>query len=175
VVVQGHEAGGHVRGTTPLLPLLEEVRTRVDLPLVAAGGIGSGAQVAAALRAGADAVRIGTRLVATLEADAHPAYVEALVDADARDTVLTEAFAMGWPAAPHRVLRHCVGASDADAARRSPLPPTRGFAGDVASAALYAGTSVEHVTTIAPASAVIDELVRDAARALATEEVERHR
>ena len=167
VVVQGREAGGHVRGTSPLLPLLRSVRAQVELPLVAAGGLGSGAEVAAALRAGADAVRIGTRFVATLEADAHPAYVDALVRADASGTVLTETFARGWPAAPHRVLRACVAASDVDPALRSPAPPTRAFTGDVASAALYAGESVAGVTTIASAATVIDDLVRDAGAAMA--------
>ena len=166
VVVQGREAGGHVRGTVGLLPLLQAVRARLDLPLVAAGGIGSGAAVAAALGAGADAVRIGTRFVATPESDAHAAYVDALRAASAHDTVLTEAFAHGWPAAPHRVLRSCV-ASDVDPALRSPVPPTRTFTGDVASAALYAGESVTDVTTIEPASTVIDELVRDASAVMA--------
>jgi NAD(P)H-dependent flavin oxidoreductase YrpB (nitropropane dioxygenase family) len=165
VVVQGREAGGHVRGTVELLPLLRAVRTRLDLPLVASGGIGSGAAVAAALGAGADAVRIGTRLVATLESDAHPAYVDALIAASARDTVITEAFAQGWPDAPHRVLRSCV-ASDVDPALRSPSPPTRTSTGDVASAALYAGESVTDVTTIKSAATVIDELVRDAGAAM---------
>ena len=105
IVVQGREAGGHVRGQTSLLPFVEAVRARIDRPIVAAGGIGSGRAMAAAFRAGADAVRIGTRLVATTEADVHPAYADALVDASNDDTVLTETFAMGWPKAPHRVLR----------------------------------------------------------------------
>ena len=166
VVVQGHEAGGHVRGHEPLLPLLEQVRARVGVPIVAAGGIGSGAAMAAALRAGADGVRIGTRLVATAEADVHPAYAGALIEAGRGDTVLCESFAMGWPGAPHRVLRSCVDASGDDPALRSPLPPNRAFAGDVASAALYAGTSVGDVTAVQPAADVVRELVDGAAEAL---------
>ena len=86
----------------------------------------------AALRAGADAVRIGTRLVATTEADVHPAYADALVDASNDDTILTETFAMGWPKAPHRVLRSCVEASADDPSSRSPVLPSRTFIGDVA-------------------------------------------
>ncbi|HEV2311171.1 MAG TPA: nitronate monooxygenase, partial [Acidimicrobiia bacterium] len=58
IVVQGLEAGGHVRGTVALLPLLEEVRGVVNVPVVAAGGIGSGRTMAAALLAGADGVRV---------------------------------------------------------------------------------------------------------------------
>lgn len=160
LVVQGREAGGHVRGTTPLPALLAAVRALVGRPLVAAGGIGSGRAAAAAMAAGADAVRVGTRLVATPEADVHPGYARALVDATADDTVVTETFALGWPAAPHRVLRSCVDASDAEPSSRSPVPPTRDFSGDVASAALYAGTSVGDVRSIEPAGEVIAELAR---------------
>lgn len=162
VIVQGIEAGGHVRGTTPLLPLVEEVRGATSVPLVAAGGIGSGEAMAEALLAGADAVRVGTRFVATTEADVHPAYRDALVAAGAGDTVLTEAFSMGWPHAPHRVLRQCVDASTLEPAMRSALPPTRAFDGEVSSAALYAGVSVGAVTGVLPAAAVVRELVSEA-------------
>lgn len=162
VIAQGVEAGGHVRGTVPLLVLLEQVRVAVDVPVVAAGGIGSGRAMADALLAGADAVRIGTRFVATTEADTHPAYCDALVAAGADDTVLTQAFSMGWPGAPHRVLRACVDASVLDPERRSPMPPTRAFGGDVASAALYAGTSVAAVTGVVSAREVVRELVSEA-------------
>jgi nitronate monooxygenase len=166
VVVQGEEAGGHVRGRRPLHDLLPEVRAAVSVPVVAAGGIGSGRAVAAALQAGADAVRIGTRLVATVEADVHPDYADALVRSSAADTVVTETFTMGWPGAPHRVLRTCVRASSDDPTTRSPLPPTRSFSGPVAAAALYAGESVTDVTEVVPAATVIRELIRDAVDAL---------
>jgi NAD(P)H-dependent flavin oxidoreductase YrpB (nitropropane dioxygenase family) len=165
LVVQGREAGGHVRGNEPLLTLLPRVRDTVEVPLVAAGGIGSAATMVAALRAGSDAVRVGTRFVATVEADTHPGYLDALIASHGDDTVLTEAFSMGWPHAPHRVLRHCVEAAVLDPTSRSPLPPTRDFAGDVASAALYAGESVGDVTAVVPAAHVVRELV-DGADAL---------
>lgn len=127
IVVQGREAGGHVRGTTPLGTLLRDVRNATQIPLVAAGGIGSGAAMAAALLGGADAVRVGTRFVATVEADVHHDYAAALVAAGADDTILTEAFSLGWPNAPHRVLRRCVDTSDLEPTQRSPSPPTRDF------------------------------------------------
>jgi nitronate monooxygenase len=169
VVVQGVEAGGHVRGSTPLLELLDVVRPLVDVPIVAAGGIGSGRAIVDALLAGADAVRIGTRLLATHEADVHPRYAEALVQARGEDTVLTDAFSMGWPDAPHRVLRSAAEAAAAEPATRSPLPPTRTFAGPVEAAALYAGTSVTCVRAIAPAADVVGELVAEAAAILTAE------
>src|SRR5439155_481781 len=80
-------------------------------PVVAAGGIGSGRAMAASLAAGAAAVRVGTRFVAATEAEAHPAYLEKLIAAEAKDTVLTETFSAGWNA-PHRVLRSSVEAAE---------------------------------------------------------------
>ena len=162
VVVQGIEAGGHVRGDTPLLPFLEAIRPMTELPLVAAGGIGSGAALARALDAGADAARIGTLLLVAAEADVHPDYAAALIQATAGDTVVTETFAMGWPSAPHRALRSCVEASGAAPVTRSPLPPGRDFIGEVAAAALYAGTSVEHVNEVDNAAAILGRLLAEA-------------
>src|SRR2546426_6339400 len=90
IVAQGTEAGGHVRGKTGLLALLGEVLESVHPPAVPARGIGAGRARAAALAAGAAAVRVGTRFVAATEAEAHPAYLKKLIAAEARDTVLTE-------------------------------------------------------------------------------------
>src|SRR5712692_5741500 len=112
IVAQGTEAGGHVRGKIGLLALLSEVLPSVKVPVVAAGGIGTGRAMAAALAAGASAVRVGTRFVAAEEAGTHPAYVDKLIAAEAKDTILTEAFSANWPNAPHRVLRSCVEAVD---------------------------------------------------------------
>lgn len=108
IVVQGVEAGGHVRGGQPLDELLGAIRAVTTIPLVAAGGIGTGARATELLDAGADAVRIGTRFLATDEADVHPNYARALIAATADDTVVTETFALAWPNAPHRVLRSSV-------------------------------------------------------------------
>ncbi len=63
VVAQGIEGGGHIRGRVGLLALLGEVLEEVDVPVVAAGGIGTGRAMAAALAAGVSAVRVGTRFV----------------------------------------------------------------------------------------------------------------
>lgn len=166
VIVQGIEAGGHIRGQMPLLPLLERLRPMTELPLVAAGGIGSGAALARAMAVGADAVRIGTVLLAAAEADVHPRYMAALAAASADDTVITETFAMGWPEAPHRVLRSCVDASGAAPATRSPLPPGRAFIGDVGAAALYAGTSAGDVHEVQTAAAIVGRLLAEASAQL---------
>jgi len=103
VIVQGVEAGGHVRGTTPALQLLEEVRAALpaDYPLLLAGGIAGRDDVRAALKAGADAAVAGTRFLLSEESRAHALYKGRLLDADT--TILTELFGAGWPA-PHRVV-----------------------------------------------------------------------
>src|SRR5438445_4865519 len=86
------------------------------MPVVAAGGIGTARGLAAVLAAGASAARIGTRFVATLESGAHPSYQQALVTADAADTVVTEAYSVWWSDEvdrAHRVLRSAVEAAKA--------------------------------------------------------------
>jgi len=180
VVAQGVEAGGHVRGEIALLPLLDGVLDAVDAntPVVAAGGIGTARAMAAALAAGADAARVGTRFVAAAEADAHPEYQQALIDADAHDTVLTTAFSVMWPDAPHRVLKTCVDeaeAFDGDTVgelsmgeMKMPLPrfavpcPGRTTTGTIKAMALYAGQSVGAVTKIETAADIVRELAEGA-------------
>src|SRR4051794_1509957 len=93
VTVQGVEAGGHVRGSTPLLRLLPEVLGAVDVPVLAAGGITDARSFAEVVAAGAAGARIGTRFVATVESGAHPAYKQAVVDAVGDCTIITDAFA----------------------------------------------------------------------------------
>jgi NAD(P)H-dependent flavin oxidoreductase YrpB (nitropropane dioxygenase family) len=182
VIAQGVEAGGHVRGQTGLLPLLDEVLEAVDVPVVAAGGVGTERGMAAALAAGADAVRVGTRFLAAEEADVHPAYVEALVEAKPEDTVLTEAFSTMWPNAPHRVLRSCVEAAEGlddefvgevdHAGERTPVPrlsppsPGRTATGRIDAMALYAGQSVGAVQRLQPAEAIVRDLAEGAERLL---------
>jgi nitronate monooxygenase len=102
VIAQGVEAGGHVRGTTPLLELLEAVRSAVRLPVLAAGGIVDAEGVREALDAGAAAAVVGTRFLLSEESRAHPGYTQRCLDAD--ETVLIDLFGLGWPGARHRVI-----------------------------------------------------------------------
>jgi NAD(P)H-dependent flavin oxidoreductase YrpB (nitropropane dioxygenase family) len=103
VVLQGVEAGGHVRGTIPALELLERVRAALPpgYPLLLAGGIAGRGDVERALEAGASAAVAGTRFLLSEESRAHPEYRRRLLDAE--ETILTELFGFGWPA-PHRVV-----------------------------------------------------------------------
>jgi nitronate monooxygenase len=104
VIVQGVEAGGHVRGTTPALELLAQARAALPdgYPLLLAGGIADAADVRRALDAGAEAAVLGTRFVMSEESGARLAYKQRLMES--RETVLTELFGLAWPAAPHRVI-----------------------------------------------------------------------
>jgi NAD(P)H-dependent flavin oxidoreductase YrpB (nitropropane dioxygenase family) len=171
VVAQGVEAGGHVRGTTPRMELLDAVLARVSIPVVSAGGIASPEDVAATIAAGAAAVRVGTAFVATTESDAHPVYVQALLDARAGDeTVLTSAFEVGWPDAPHRVLASSVAAAAAfegdvvgesrgqPVPRFSALPPSRDTTGAINAMALYAGKGVGSVDEVRSAAQLVAHL-----------------
>jgi len=103
VIAQGVEAGGHVRGTTPAAELLERSRAALgpDYPVLSAGGVTGSAEVRDRLDAGADGIVSGTRFLMSEESGAHPDYTERLVEA--RETLLTELFGLGWPA-PHRVV-----------------------------------------------------------------------
>jgi nitronate monooxygenase/enoyl-[acyl-carrier protein] reductase II len=197
VMVQGVEAGGHVRGTESLLTLLPAaVDALGPLPVVAAGGVGDGRGVAAALALGAQAVSMGTRFLASDEAMVEPAYKERIVHAGAADTVYTSLFDLGWPDAPHRVLRNRayteweaagappsgqrpgegvivasapLGGMTLDVPRYAVVAPVTGFRGDMDYVALYAGQSCELVHDIKPAAAIVRELAHDAAAALRRE------
>ena len=196
VIAQGIEAGGHVRGTSSIWELLPAMAEALEpTPVLASGGIGDGAGVARALTRGAQGVSLGTRFVASDEANAHPAYKARIVAATAEDTVYTEdLYDVGWPGAPHRSLRNRTFA-EWDAAGRpapgerpgegtsiglrrypwsdstpwlrySPGMATATFDGELDYAPLWAGESCSVVNDVRPAAAIVRQLVEDAAAAL---------
>jgi nitronate monooxygenase len=175
LIVQGVEAGGHVQSVVGLLPLLAEVRRAVSLPLLAAGGIGDPESARAALAAGAVTVVMGTRFVASDESDAHEGYKTRLTEAQARDTVLTELFDVGWAASPHRVLRNSTyerweGAGNPPSGERpgegeevaggvlryASNLPTTSTEGDVEAMAMYAGQGVGAISAVESAAAILE-------------------
>ncbi|HEX5762541.1 MAG TPA: nitronate monooxygenase [Solirubrobacterales bacterium] len=102
-ILQGVEAGGHVRGETPTLELLERARAALpaDYPVLVAGGIATREDVRRALDAGATGAVAGTRFLLSEESRAHPDYRRRLIEA--HTTLMTDLFGLGWPA-PHRVV-----------------------------------------------------------------------
>ena len=90
VVAEGFEAGGHNgRDETTTFTLIPMVKEKIDIPLIAAGGIATGRGMLAAMVLGADAVQIGSRFVASPEASSHQKFKEMVVKAQEGDTKLT--------------------------------------------------------------------------------------
>lgn len=90
IVAEGFEAGGHNgRDETTTFCLIPKVAKEIQIPLIAAGGIGSGRGMLAAMNLGADGVQIGSRFVATPESSAHQNFKESVVQAQEGDTLLT--------------------------------------------------------------------------------------
>ena len=178
VIVQGHEAGGHLAGTRALLPLLCEVLDLIDVPVLAAGGITTPRALAAVLAAGAAGARVGTALVASEEADFHPEYKRAVLAASGKDAVYSDVFAAFWPDAPHRVLRSAIdavqsldapivgtmqiGGQRVDVPRAAGAAPVATATGHVEAMALFAGEGVGSITELRPAATIVRELAADA-------------
>ncbi len=90
IVAEGFEAGGHNgREETTTMVLIPSVKKHINIPLIAAGGIGSGQAMAAALALGAQGVQIGSRFAATQESSAHQNFKQAIIDAKEGDTKLS--------------------------------------------------------------------------------------
>ncbi|MBK6984944.1 MAG: DUF561 domain-containing protein [Bacteroidetes bacterium] len=90
IVAEGFEAGGHNgREETTTLVLIPQVKKAITIPLIAAGGIGSGKAMAAAFALGAEGVQIGSRFVTTQESSAHINFKNAIVEAKEGDTQLS--------------------------------------------------------------------------------------
>ncbi len=90
VVAEGFEAGGHNgRDETTTFTLIPMVKEKIDIPLIAAGGIATGRGMLAAMVLGADAVQVGSRFVASEESSSHQAFKKMVVEAKEGDTMLT--------------------------------------------------------------------------------------
>lgn len=181
VVAQGIEASGHVEGRTGIMALIPEMVDAVaPLPVLAAGGIGDGRGLAAALCLGASGVWLGTRFLLAEEADAHPDYQRWLIDAGASDTIHTTLFRGGWPPnTPVRTLPNKTLQLWQDAGRPEPgrgpgendvightgkgVPiiryhddfPGALTTGDLESMVLYAGEGVGVMGEVLPAAEIV--------------------
>lgn len=90
VVAEGFEAGGHNgREETTTLCLIPEVKDALQIPVIAAGGIGSGRAMMAAFALGAEGVQVGSRFVASMESSAHTNFKEKVINTAEGQTVLT--------------------------------------------------------------------------------------
>lgn len=190
IVAQGWEAGGHVWGQVGTMALVPAVVDAVaPVPVVAAGGIGDGRGIAAALMLGASGVWLGTRFVASAEAEVHPIHKEMVVSHSERETFYGEAFNVGWSNAPHRALWNstieawdAAGRPDANrpgegevvaayadgtpVMRYSDIMPGPDMTGDLEALACYGGQSTGLIRNVKPAGEIVRELAEQATAAL---------
>ena len=190
LVAQGWEAGGHVWSQVATLPLVPRVVDAVaPAPVVAAGGVADGRGIAAVLALGAAGAWIGTRFLASQEAQAHPLYVQKVLQAAETETVYSSVFESGWPNAPHRTLRNSTltnweasgsppsgsrpGEGEAIAiwtddgtpiTRYSAASPGPEVTGEVEAMALYAGQSTGLVSRLQSAHDIVKEMADEAIR-----------
>jgi enoyl-[acyl-carrier protein] reductase II len=176
VAAQGTEADGHT-GEIGTLALVPQVVDKVDVPVLAAGGISDGRGVAAALALGAQGAVIGTRFIATPEATAAPAYRQALVVGSEDATVRTRCYT-GKPA---RAIRNSYNAgweTRTDEIRPFPAQIVASYhegvmdyVGDRGDADpertfMPAGQGLGMIEAVRPAADVVHDLVAEATAAM---------
>ncbi|MFI9245159.1 NAD(P)H-dependent flavin oxidoreductase [Streptomyces sp. NPDC053086] len=191
VVAQGIEAGGHLLGTSHRDDLVAELRALLPTAcLVAAGGIGSPAEAARAIAAGADGVLLGTAFVVARESMAHPHFKTAVCTSGEADTVITGVYEIGWPGRRHRVLatdvtrnpdqpKNFIGRTVVEGKpfvvpRFSAAVPTVTTSGRIEEMAMYCGLSCGAISGEVPAADVVAGFahVLPGAGAVGSEDVE---
>ncbi|MDA8606042.1 nitronate monooxygenase [Flavobacteriales bacterium] len=168
VVAEGFEAGGHNgREETTTMCLVPAVSEALDVPVIAAGGIGGSRAILAAFALGAEGVQIGSRFVATHESSAHQAFKERVIAAKEGDTALRLK-----PLTPVRLLDNPfaqqVAAAEANGSDLEALSELLGrgrakrgmFEGDLEEGELEIGQVSGQIDAIVPAAQVVEELVQ---------------
>ncbi|MGB0601447.1 MAG: NAD(P)H-dependent flavin oxidoreductase [Flavobacteriaceae bacterium] len=167
IVAEGFEAGGHNgREETTTMVLIPLVRQAIKLPLIAAGGIGSGQAMLAARVLGADGVQVGSRFVATPEASSHPNFKAEVLNAEQGSTELTLK-----ELTPVRMLKNPfyqrIKQLYAEGANPEKLKEVLGrgrakkgmFEGDLVEGELEIGQVAAQIDSLKPAAEIVNELV----------------
>ena len=169
IVAEGFEAGGHNgREETTTLVLIPQILKTVKIPVIAAGGIGTGKTMLAAMALGAEAVQIGSRFVATNESSAHQNFKQAVIDAKDGSTQLSLK-----KLTPVRLIKNKfweqIAAAEMGGASSEVLSQMLGrarakkgmFEGDLEEGELEIGQISGYINEIKPAAEIIDEIVND--------------
>jgi nitronate monooxygenase len=189
VIAQGSESGGGNQSVATAMTLVPAVVDAISpVPVIAAGGIADGRGMVAALALGADAVWIGTRFVASREANAHEEYKRRILQAGTGDTVMTTVFCgPGMLRRPVRALRNriveqwvgreeealassngeVIGRTELGAAmiplhRFSNVQPTPETSGDFDEMCLFAGESAGLIHEVLPAAEIVNDIMTEA-------------
>jgi nitronate monooxygenase len=179
VVVEGFEAGGHLGTDRPLFDILPEVVEAVSIPVIAAGGILTGGDIAKALEMGASGVQIGTRFAASEECDAPIAFKQKYVDARKEDTVLVKttvglqgrAIVNNFTkliSGPNKLkIAKCYDCLKNCSYRFCTLDSMiKSMDGDVDNGLVFAGERVDEIKDILPIQTIIDNLTAEYSQAM---------
>ncbi len=174
IVAEGFEAGGHNgREETTTLVLIPQIVDQVNIPVIAAGGIATGRQMAACFTLGAEAVQIGSRFIATPESSAHAAFKERIITSVEGDTRLSLK-----ALTPVRLLHNDFAArvqqAEARGATHEELTEMLGrgrakkgmFEGDLSEGELEVGQVSSMIRTLKPAAEIVQEIMDDFRRSL---------
>lgn len=166
IVAEGFEAGGHNgREETTTMCLIPIIKALVNIPVIAAGGIGSGKAMLAAFALGADAVQIGSAFAVAEESSAHPAFKNKIIAANEGDTKLAMKKLV-----PVRLLKNefadAIANAEADGASRNELADLLGharaklgmFEGDMENGELEIGQVSAMLKEIKPARVILEEI-----------------
>jgi enoyl-[acyl-carrier protein] reductase II len=169
IVAEGFEAGGHNgREETTTMVLIPMIRKAVSIPLIAAGGIGTGRGVLAAMTLGADGVQMGSRFVASRESSAHPAFKQKVIEAKDGDTQLSLKRLI-----PVRLIKNKFfndsDKMEAEGASAEQLSELLGhgrarkgmFEGDMEEGELEIGQISGLINDIKPAAEIVDEIMKE--------------
>lgn len=168
IVAEGTESGGHIGETTTMV-LVPQVVDSVQIPVVAAGGIGDGRGLAAALALGAQGAQMGTRFVCSQECIAHPRYKQKILEAHDRSTVVTRQ-TMGRPlrTLPNSLTDQVLELEKAGISKEDLELFDRGrmylglVEGDIEDGSLLAGQIAGLIKEIKPVRVIIEEIVAEA-------------
>ncbi len=169
IVAEGFEAGGHNgRDETTTLTLLPAVKEKINIPIIAAGGIATGKSMLAAMVLGADGVQVGSRFVASDEASSHPDFKQKVVEAGEGATKLTLK-----ELAPVRMLKnkffHDIQDAYAKGATVEDLKTLLGrarakrgmFEGDMEEGELEIGQVAAIIHDIRPAATIVQDMITE--------------
>jgi enoyl-[acyl-carrier protein] reductase II len=160
LVVEGAEGGGFKNPEeVSTLVLLQAIRERVDVPLVAAGGIVDGRGMAAAFALGAEAIQMGTRFVASLESPVHSNYKQAIVDAQATGTYVLNKKSTPCIRALKTERTTAMLESGVMSATEFAGIQQVYFGGDMEAAPALAGQSAGLIHSVASVQSIIDETI----------------